>query len=128
MCCKKGSKKSKIEIEKFIYKIINKYSKILLLDKHTFEVVYGVNDENALMECRFNYPYLNVTILYGDKFIERYKKKDDLIPFIVHEICHPITDPLYCKSTARYVSKDEILDEREKLTDYICNIVIKNKL
>lgn len=119
-------KKNK-QFEKFVYKIIKKYSKILLLDKHTFELHYGCENENSLMECVFNYPYLNVTINYSNSVIKKWKEKKDIIPFVVHEMCHPITDPLYSKSTDRYVSKNEILDEREKLTDYICNIVIKNK-
>lgn len=116
------------KFEEYLTKLINKYSKILLLDKHTFELHYGVYEQNSLMECVFNYPYLNVTINYGDKVMEKWVNGKDIKPYLVHEMCHPITDPLYSKATSRYVSKDEILDEREKLTDYICNIVIKNKL
>ena len=114
------------KFENYVYKVIKKYSKILLLDKHTWELQYGCENENSLMECVYNYPFLNVTINYGNKVISYWKEKKDIIPFIVHEMCHPITDPLYSKSTDRYVSKNEILDERERLTDYICNIVIKN--
>ena len=106
-------------------KIIGKYSHKLLLENRTWKVKYGVRDESSLMECEFNYPYLNVTINYSDRLIERWKNKEDIIPFVVHEMCHPITDPLYCKAVGRYTSESEIKDERETLTDYICNIVIK---
>ena len=116
------------EFEKYAYGVIKKYSKILLLDKHTFELRKGTEDSGSLMECVYNYPYLNVTFNYGDKVVDRYFKKVNVVPYIVHEMCHPITDPLYAKAESRYVSKNEILDEREKLTDYICNIVIKNNL
>lgn len=77
------------------------------------------------MECKYNYPYLNVTIRYSEEFEERWGKGEDMTPFIVHEMCHPITDPLYSKATERYASNTEILDERENLTDYICNIALK---
>lgn len=120
--------KNNEEFEEYVYKIINKYSKILLLDKHTFEIKNRIENQEALMECVYNYPYLNVTINYGDNVINKWKNKEDIIPYVVHEMCHPITDPLFCKATERYSSKNEILDERERLTDYICNIVIKNNL
>lgn len=116
------------KLEKYIYGVIEKYQKILLLDKHTFELKYGTKNKEALMECVFNYPYLNVTIKYSDELIKKWQDKDDIIPFVVHELCHPITDPLYAKAEERFCSRNEILDEREKLTDYICNIVIKNNL
>lgn len=122
------TKKEKTELEEYLTKLINKYTKILLLDKHTFELHYGVENKDSLMECVFNYPYLNVTIKYSDKLVEMWRNKKDITPYLVHEMCHPITDPLYSKAISRYVSRDEILDEREKLTDYICNIVIKNKI
>ena len=116
------------KFESYVYGVIKKYSKILLLDKHTFEIKNKLEEPKALMECVFNYPYLNVTINYGDSIVKKWLDKEDIIPYIVHEMCHPITDPLYCKAGARYVSADEIKDERERLTDYICNIVIINKL
>lgn len=121
-------KQTQKKFEDFLMKLINRYSKVLLLDKHTFELHYGTEYKESLMECVFNYPYLNVTINYSDKVMDKWKNGKDIIPYLVHEMCHPITDPLYSKAISRYVSKDEILDEREKLTDYICNIVIKNKL
>lgn len=122
------TKKEKIEIEEYLMKLINKYTKILLLDKHTFEIHYGVENKASLMECVFNYPYLNVIINYSDQLVEGWRNKKDITPYLVHEMCHPITDPLYTKANSRYVSLDEVLAERERLTDYICNIVIKNKL
>lgn len=117
-----------LKFEKYVMSVIEKYQRILLLDKHTYELQNKLENKEALMECVFNYPYLNVTINYGDKVIEKWKGGKDIVPYIIHEMCHSITDPLYSKSTARYVTRDEILDEREKLTDYICNIVVKNKI
>ena len=121
-------KNKQIKFEKYVYSVIKRYSDILLLQVHTFELKNKLQNQESLMECVFNYPYLNVTINYGDKVFEKWKKGEDIVPYIVHEMCHPITDPLYAKATERYVTKFEVNDEREKLTDYICNIVIKNKL
>jgi len=113
------------ELEKEIYKIIGKYQHILLLNRNTFELKYPTENKESLAECVCNYPYLNVIINYGDKLVEKWKKKEDIVPYIVHEMCHVITDPLYCKAIGRYATKDEINDERELLTDYICNISLK---
>lgn len=114
------------KFERYVYSVIKKYSDILLLQQHTFEIKNKLENQEALMECVFNYPYLNVTLHYGEKVFQKWKRGEDIIPYIVHEMCHPITDPLYSKALARYTTRDEINDEREKLTDYICNIVIKN--
>ena len=108
-----------------IMEIIAKYTPVLLLQRHTFEVRCGVENKDSVAECVFNYPYLNVTIKYGDKCVEKFKNGEDLAPYIVHEMCHVITDPLYAKAISRYVGQDEIRDERENLTDMICNIVLK---
>jgi hypothetical protein len=116
------------DFKTYICKVIVQFTPILLLQRHTFEVKRGCESKDALMECVYNYPYLNVTIKYSDQAFEDWKKGKDVVPYIVHEMCHPITDPLYSKATARYVSRDEILDERELLTDYICNIALNKKV
>lgn len=116
------------KLEGEIMGIIKKYQPVLLLTRNTFELEYPTQNKNALAECMCNFPYLNVTMNYGDKLIEKWKKKDDIVPYILHEMCHVITDPLYCKAISRYVTENEINDERELLTDYICNILVVNKL
>ncbi len=116
------------EFENYCYKLIKKYQKILLLDKYTIKLNPGCKNSNSLMECKFNYPYLNVIINYSNSIIDKWQKKEDIIPYLVHEMCHPITDPLYDKAISRFVGEYDMEDERERLTDYICNIVIKNNL
>ena len=54
-----------------------------------------------------------------------WKNKESLPPFVVHELCHLITDPLYVKASQRYVGDKEIEAERERITDTICNIVLR---
>lgn len=112
-----------LKVEKEVMAIIKKYQPILLLNRNTFTLKYGTENPNSLMECVCNYPYLNVTLKYSDGLAER----KDKVPYVVHEMCHVITDPLFVKAIDRYSGKTEILDERELLTDYICNIVIINK-
>lgn len=111
-----------------IMEIIARYQPILLLGRNTFKLKYGVENKDSVMECVFNYPYLNVILSYGDALIERFKRKEDITPYVVHEMCHVITDALYDKAINRCVTKSEINDERELLTDYIANIVLINKL
>jgi len=118
-----GSKNRK-SFEKYILKIIDEYTPVLLLQRHTFKVKRGVEDKRSLFECLFNYPYLNVTIKYSDSSFKKWEHGKDLVPYIVHEMCHPVTDPLYQKALYRYVSKNEVNDEREILTDHICNIAL----
>lgn len=116
------------QVKNKVLSIIKKYQPILLLSRNTFEVKYPTKNKNAVAECDSNYPYLNVTIKIGDEFIKMLNDGEDIEPYIVHEMCHIITDPLYYKAISRYASEDEIKDERELLTDYICNIIIINKL
>ena len=42
---------------------------------------------------------------------------------MVHEFCHLLTDGLYTKATKRFASKDEIENERERLTDHITRAI-----
>lgn len=113
-----------MDIEDAIKGIIAEYVPKLLLQRHTFEVKKGVDDQKSFMECLPNYPYLNATIAYSKECEEEWKKGKDIVPYVVHEMCHCVTEPLYCKAIGRYAGKNEILDERENMTDWICNIVI----
>ena len=116
---------NKKKFEAYLLKVINKFIPILLLQNHTFRIEYGVGDKKAYFECLFNYPYLDVTIVYSESIYKKWKRGENITPLIVHEMCHPITDPFYSKSVQRYVSKNEIHDERETLTDHICNIALR---
>jgi hypothetical protein len=118
----KLTEKEKTEVKN----LVKKYKKILGLDIYDLTIEEGVQDDGALAECVFRYPYLDNTIRIN---VLSYRKenKEKREKVIIHELCHVITDPLYSKANSRYVSKDEILDEREKLTDCIANIVYKLK-
>ncbi len=114
--------------EKYLMNLIKKYQPILLLDKFTFQLELDDDDDNYFANS-FRYPYLNAVIYYSKKSFKDWKKnKKDMTNYIIHEMCHSITDPLYSKSLERFTSRSEVENERELLTDYITNIIIKNNL
>lgn len=115
----------KKKFEKYLMKVIKKYTPLLLLQRHVIEVKQDDQGRVEFFECSCSYPYLNVVMWYSKSAFKGWKKGRNLTSYIVHELCHPITDPLYTKAIARHVSKNEILDERENLTEHICNIVLK---
>ena len=116
--------KSNKDFETHIHKTIKKFVPILFLQKHTFKVKFGTEAASSYYDFIYNYPYLNQTIGYSELAFKEWLSGKDQTPYILHEICHALTDPLYSKAVQRYVSKDEIEDERERLTDHICNIVL----
>jgi hypothetical protein len=119
------------DFEKWALPLLHKLQKVLLTEDFTpLTLHYGLENTRAYAECRCLYPYKSITINYGDEIVRDFKKgkRNDCLAALTHEMCHPITDPLYSKATSRYASKDEIEDERERLTDHIANIVLKNKL
>lgn len=119
-------KKNK-KFEEYALKIIKKYQKILLLDGYMIDLTHGVTDKNAIAQCRHRYPYRDNDIMYSDGLVKMWEDGDDIVPIIVHELCHIVTDPFYTKATKRYVTEEEILEERESLTEHISNIIIKHE-
>lgn len=117
--------------EKWIRPKLKKIQKVLLLEHfEPLNIKYGLESTRAYAECKVNYPYQSINLLYGDELLKdfRARKYDQILQALTHEMCHPITDPLYCKAVTQWISKSEIEDEREKLTDHIANIVLKNIL
>ena len=82
--------------------------------------------ENAeYMSILVTYPYLEPVLYYSKKAFEDWKKNKLPKHTVLHELIHTLTDPLYSKAVRRYVGKDEIEDERERLTDRLCIILDK---
>lgn len=122
---------NKKEFEKWALKELLKLQKILLLDDHyPVEIEYGTAQANSYADCKFTYPYKSVTIGYSDQMLKDFKGKKylQIKNSLAHEMCHVFTDPLYAKACNRFVSRNEIEDEREQLVEHIANIVLKHKL
>lgn len=105
---------------------MKKIQKILFLDGHHPFELEPSNTEAS--EFRFAYPYKMITVRYSSQLIEDWnKKKYELVKSVlIHEMCHAITDPFYSKAVERYAGKNEIEEERERLTDTIANIIAKH--
>lgn len=117
--------------EKWSISVLENLARVLLLeDFHPIEISYKKLDQEINAECDFIYPYKSICIYYGDNLLEDFSKKDytKVKNSLAHEMCHPLTDPIYSKAITRYASRNEISDERERLTDHIANIVLRNKL
>lgn len=115
--------KTKQEFIKWVKKQIDYYKPYLDINLQNIEVEYRENTE--YLEITSIYPYLEPIIYFSDKAVEEYSDGILTKDRILHELCHIITDPLYVKATKRYVSRDEILDEREKLTDTM-TVILNN--
>lgn len=115
----------KKQYEEWIKKMFDKYKGILFIDKYHLRV-QEVGDDTYL-GSRFNYPYLDIVIEYSPKAIKDWQKdKTEAERRIIHEFCHTVTDPFYA-TIIKFPTKQDIENERERLTDHIAQIVIKLK-
>ena len=115
--------KTEKDFVKWISSAIVFYKPYLDINLQNIEIE---KSETYYLSITCSYPYLQPTITYSSKSFSDFKEGKLKRNAILHELCHMITDPLYSKSIQRFVSKDEIEDERELLTDKIA--VILNNL
>jgi len=122
-------KRTSGDFEKHIKGLIDKYSKILPVSHLKFDIKKMTEGDNdAYMQCASNYPYLDPTIYYSDRSLNDFiagKDFEDIETSVVHEMIHPLTEPLYIKATQRYITHTDINHERERLTDLITHLVYK---
>ena len=118
------------EFEKWANKKLQEIQKVLFLEHFDLKPIKPVKQENDGSSSAFNFPYQTIQIEYSKALLEDWKKnkKDDVLGVLVHEMCHSLTDPLYGTGYSRFISKDEIENTRERLTDHIANVVLKHKL
>jgi hypothetical protein len=93
-------------------------------------VIRGCKDSRADAECVVHYPYKTITVRYDDDLVQDWLGGNEqrVVGVLTHEMCHPLTDPLYCKAVERWTAQQEIEDERERLTDHIANIILRANL
>jgi len=125
---KKPKGRTEKDFVAFLEKRISHWKKLLFLERYTFSIQRKTRQSDSYMEIHVNYPYLNSALYYSKESLNDFiqnKDKEQLENAIVHEMIHTITEPLFDKSIRRFVSKDEMNDEREILTDLITSIAIK---
>lgn len=107
----------------FIQSVIDRWQPRLRLEHF---VIYPEKDESTrYLACRYNYPYLDGAILWTDRSFRDWRDGDERHERkLVHELCHLITDPFYTRAGDRYVTKEVLEDERERLTDHIAVLAI----
>jgi hypothetical protein len=106
-----------------------KIQKVLLLE-HFHPIDLQPNGKDSTSECLYSHPYQSINVRYSNDVLKNFKEKkyNDVLNVLVHEMCHPLTDPLYGTGFERFVTKEQLENEREKLTDHLANILLKNKL
>jgi hypothetical protein len=112
-----------IRYRQYLIDKISKFRILLNLQNHTISIEQVDDDSDTYLECKFNYPYLDGVIAFSKRSMQDWLDGKNMEPVILHELCHLITDPLYAKATTRYIAKQDLEDERERLTDTIAKIV-----
>lgn len=110
------------DFEKWIRKQINYYAPILGVDINEIKIEKKQGDDSYISIAN-TYPYLDPTLYYSDSAYKDWKKGELKGDRILHELCHILTDPLYCVALDRFMTKDVINNERERLTDTIAAII-----
>lgn len=97
--------------------------KILKMDSYRLDKIKPSEDNAS--RCKYRYPYREIEISYSKGLIEDFHKgnKQYCRDVLIHEMFHAVTDPFYTKGISRYISKDDMEDEREHLVDHLTNIV-----
>ena len=114
-----NKKEFKVWIEKQV-----KYYKPYL-DINLQNIVVKNDNKVDYLQISCTYPYLEPCLKFSDEAVESWKDGDLPKERILHELIHILTDPLYYKAIGRYVGKDEIENERERLTDKI-TVILNN--
>lgn len=118
--------KKEKELKKWIILMYQKYKATLFIEKYHLKCRTPEKGEDYYLASKFNYPYLDITIIYSAEFLKDWEKnKIDAERRIIHEFCHTITDPFY-QCANNYPSKERLHDERERMTDHIAQIVNKH--
>ncbi len=94
---------------------------MLGLDLH--KIIVERDDKTSYLRISFAYPYIDSCIGFSQSAFDAWVKGEMTKDRILHELCHIITDPLYSKAVSVFRTKDEVEDERERLTDTITMIV-----
>jgi len=117
------NKKKQKQFEDWANKELKRLQSVLKLDSYRLEKIKPSGDDAS--RCIYRYPYREIHVEYSEKLLEDFfgGNKRYCIDVLVHELFHAVTDPFYSKAVSRYISKDDMEDEREHLVDHLTNIV-----
>jgi predicted metal-dependent hydrolase len=114
------SDQDKQDFEKELKKQINYYTNILNLNEYRI-TVKQVNCE--YLNISTNLPYYDVIIGYSDSIVQDFLDKKDISFYILHEVCHLITEDLYHRAFDRFTSESRLDYSRERTTDRIAGVI-----
>lgn len=118
--------KNEKQYKQWIEKMYGKYKGVLFIEKYNLTSRSVEKNENHYLASKFNYPYLDATIIYSQEAIEDWAKdKRDAERRLVHEFCHVVTDQFY-SVVVSWPTKPQIEEARERLTDHVAQIVNKH--
>ncbi len=126
--------KEQIKFEKWARPILEKAQHALLLShfgKIKIEFYKEESEYSSYAESVNHDPYVSLTIRCSHAMVKDFENKNEhesIIGTLIHEMVHPLTDPLFNAGMDRFLTKDNLKKEREKLTDHIANIMIKHNL
>lgn len=119
-------KTKKAQFEKWADGELLRYRKILLQeDKHLYSITPSGDESKSYSYTRF--PYKDIKIEYGEAVYDMWKsgKKSEASRILLHEMIHPIVDPIMKYATDRFVTRETLVDQMEQLTDHFTNVIDK---
>lgn len=124
-------KRTEKQFEAWCNKKLIEIQKVLLLDSFTLNPIEKMPEADmkngAYAHSQFSYPYKDITVRYTPPMFKDWKdgNEKEVIGTLIHEMVHPITDPLYGVGFDRFSTKEQLNNEREACTDHFANIIIK---
>lgn len=118
------TKKTRKEFEAWADAELAKIQKLLQLSEFDLKKIKPSKKEDTSYSL-FRYPYRDINVQYGENVFKDWQDGDKLEAWkiLLHEMVHPLTDPLYSVACERFISKDQLESEREILTDRISNLI-----
>lgn len=131
---KKVNLNKKQEFQQFIEHAVFKLIEEMRLGELTVKIKYEYNKQrksddqhgmDALMMIHYLKPYKSFLLIICKNAFQLYQedKKEELWNGVIHELCHIHTIPLMELATERYVSKREIVNTSEEITETLAQYV-----
>lgn len=118
--------KKRIEFETWANGEMKKIQAILLTQDFEIDPIKPEKSPDTSTSA-YRYPYKDIEIKYSESLLDAWKEGDKRTAYriLLHEMIHPITDKLYGVAYDRFISKSQVENEREQLTDHFTNVIMK---